>query len=225
MDAGRAPASGSDESSRYADTPERHRLQWRRQAVQRRRDEKLVRALAWHARQERHGGKHRDPELHQPGVDVFRGPLERGDGRCVSIMSVGVLSAKVCELSRSEDRTCCYVHFLEGCLYCRVYDPPRPYESERNRFIAKHPLSETEQVWIGWYRRRLYEARLGAARCRCMSRLVCRHHVRYVLLERGPRLPTIDHQAQPPDKVLPVLRNTAVVCRARPPDVKGGMKV
>ncbi|KAF1793482.1 hypothetical protein GQ600_10089 [Phytophthora cactorum] len=68
MDAGRAPVG----------------VGRKQQAVERRRDEKLVRALAWHARQESHGGTHRDPELPQPGVGIVRGLLERGDGRCVS---------------------------------------------------------------------------------------------------------------------------------------------
>ncbi|ETP26036.1 hypothetical protein F441_01151 [Phytophthora nicotianae CJ01A1] len=77
-------------------------------------------------------------------------------------MSVGILAARLCDLSWATDRQYCYVHYLEGCPNCRGFNLPRPYESEWRHYVRDHPLSETEERLIGCYRRRPYEARHGS---------------------------------------------------------------
>ncbi|ETO69043.1 hypothetical protein F444_14264 [Phytophthora nicotianae P1976] len=77
-------------------------------------------------------------------------------------MAVGLLAARLCELSWAADRHCCYVHHLEGCPKCRGFSLPRPYEGEWQRYVRDHPLSDVEEHLIGCYRRRLYEARHGS---------------------------------------------------------------
>ncbi|KAG3110062.1 hypothetical protein PI124_g8085 [Phytophthora idaei] len=77
-------------------------------------------------------------------------------------LSVGALAMKICDLSWNAERTCCYVHYLEGCSCCHGNNLPRPFEDERLRFLNEAPLSPTEERWIGWYRTAVYEARRGS---------------------------------------------------------------
>ncbi|ETI52372.1 hypothetical protein F443_04472, partial [Phytophthora nicotianae P1569] len=49
-------------------------------------------------------------------------------------MAVGLLAARLCELSWAADRHCCYVHYLEGCPKGRGFSLSRPYEGEWQRY-------------------------------------------------------------------------------------------
>ncbi|KAG3152573.1 hypothetical protein PC128_g22742 [Phytophthora cactorum] len=141
MDAGRAPASGLDGSNRYADTLKRYRLYDRSGVIRPLSDGEM---RSWFERWRRTRGKRvtvartvTQNSLNQAWASfvdywseetgaVFRETIV-ARGATHARMSVGALSARICELSWSSDRTCYYVHFLEGCRYCRGYDFRRQY--------------------------------------------------------------------------------------------------
>ncbi|ETL77536.1 hypothetical protein L917_21521 [Phytophthora nicotianae] len=76
--------------------------------------------------------------------------------------ALGELAERVCKLSWSEDRPCCYVHHLEGCVGCGRCRVSRPSDADWAQIVVEYPMTEEESRWIGLYRWSLYEARRGS---------------------------------------------------------------
>ncbi|ETP40332.1 hypothetical protein F442_12292 [Phytophthora nicotianae P10297] len=58
--------------------------------------------------------------------------------------ALGELAERMCTLSWNEDRPCCYVHHLEGCVGCERCRVSRPSDADWAQIVVEYPMTEEE---------------------------------------------------------------------------------
>jgi hypothetical protein len=76
-------------------------------------------------------------------------------------LSVSALATRLCELSRGQNRRCCYAHFEDECAHCRGRGTPRPDVAAWPHITEEVPIIEAERDVVGRFRKALDEARHG----------------------------------------------------------------